>query len=116
MDSSHRKRILQKERSIKQIQKASVKTRRLNSSFKRSKSKVENIGETTQSTPTDYAEEKLRRSANIAIGASEKAGRKAVVKGREIALKNGAEKAASKAAVPIAKKSRKKASRAAYSP
>lgn len=115
MDNSHRKRTLQKERSIKQIRKASVKTRRLNSSFKRSKNKVENIGETTQATPADYAEEKLRNSANVAISASENAGRKAVVKGREIAQKNGAEKAASKATEPIAKKASNKASRAAKS-
>lgn len=115
MDNNHRKRTLQKERSIKQIRKASVKTRRLNSSFKRSKNKVENIGETTQETPIEYAEEKLRSSASVAISASENAGRKAVVKGREIAQINGAEKAASKAAEPIAKKASKKASRAAKS-
>ena len=113
MAENQRSRALQKERSIKNIRKASVRARRLNSSYTRSKSKTENVGETTQETPADYAEERLRGSANVAITASENASRKAVSRGREFAKQNGAEKAASKAAEPVAKKARKNASRAA---
>ena len=87
MDEKQKIRTRKKVRNIKSINKASVFSRRLKSSFIRARSNAENVGETKQLTPSDYAEEKLKNSAGTAVFIAEKTARKAVTKGRQTAKK-----------------------------
>lgn len=55
-------RTREKVHNIKSLNRASVLSQRLKTCFIRSKQNAENVGETKQATPNDYAEEKLRSS------------------------------------------------------
>lgn len=109
MDEKPKIRTRQKVRNIKSINKASVFSRRLKSSFIRARSNTESVGETKQLTPSEYAEDKLRNSAEtIALTAQ-----KTTAKGRQITKNRNQLKKASKPAKVAEKKANQMATRAA---
>ena len=109
MDEKPKIRARQKVRNIKSINKASVFSRRLKSSFIRARSNAENVGETKQLTPSDYAEDKLKNSAETTALTAQKT----AAKGRQIAKNRNGLKKASKPAKAAEKKANQTAARAA---
>ena len=87
MDEKPKIRTRKKVRNIKTMNKASVFSRRLKSSFTRSRTNAKSVEETRQSTPCDYAEETLKNSAQTAVYTAEKPVRKSVSKMGQIAEK-----------------------------
>ena len=96
MDEKPKIRTRKKVRNIKTMNKASVFSRRLKSSFTRSRTNAKSVEETRQSTPCDYAEEKLKNSAETAVYTAEKPVRKSVSKMGQIAEKKNELRKASK--------------------
>ena len=115
MDEKPKIRTRKKVRNIKSINKASVFSRRLKSSYTRSKTNTESVGETKQSTPSGYAEEKLRNSAETAVFIAEKTARKAVTKGMQTAKKKNEMIKVSKPVRTVEKKASQTVARTAKS-